>query len=59
MDDADIYRNAKLLIDQHGSDAIKHAKRRMDAMVVLGDTDGVRNWNRIMRAITQMHGARH
>ena len=59
MDDTDVNRNAKLLIDQFGSDAIKHAKRRLDTMVVLGDTDGVRSWNRIMRAIGQMQGARH
>ena len=57
MDNADIRRNAKLLIDQFGSDAIKHAKRRMDAMVVMGNTDGVRDWDRIMRTITQMQGA--
>ena len=56
MDDIDIHRNAKLLIDQCSSDAIKHAKRRLDAMVVLGDRDGARAWKRIMQVITQIQG---
>ncbi len=39
--DLDIYRSAKLLIDQHGDEAPIHAATQADAMLHKGDLDGV------------------
>ena len=38
--DLDIYRSAKLLIDQHGEDAARHAAVRADALLEAGDMEG-------------------
>ena len=54
MDEADINRNAKLLIDQFGSDAVRHAKRRAEAMALMGDSGGSRAWNWIAQVIAKM-----
>ena len=57
MDDIDIYRSAKLLMDQYGPDAMSQGKMRVDAMVLQGDMEGARIWKRIMRAIAELQGA--
>ena len=54
MDDKDIWRSAKLLIDQHGADAPVHAAMRADAMLDQGDLDGQAMWRRIVRAIEEL-----
>ncbi len=38
----DIYRSAKLVIDQHGEDAAKHAAKRADALLEAGDMEECR-----------------
>ncbi len=38
--DLDIYRSAKLLIDQHGEDAARHAAMRAGALLEGGDMEG-------------------
>ena len=52
IDDIDIYRAAKLLIDKHSDEAaiiaIKHATKMLDD----GDVDGYSVWKRIANAIT-------
>ncbi len=48
----DIYRSAKLLIDQHGEDAPIFAAQQVDACWERGDLDGKAVWMRVIRAIT-------
>ena len=45
IDDPDIFRAAKLLIDQHGEDAAIRAAQRADALLDEGDLDGCRAQN--------------
>ena len=46
--DIDIYRSAKVLVDQHGADAPIHAAQHADAKIDRGDLDGRAVWLRIM-----------
>lgn len=46
----DIWATAKMLVDQHGADALIHAAMRADEMLDRGDIDGQAVWIRIMRA---------
>ena len=52
--DIDIWRSARLLIDQHGDDAPIHAAMRADQMLDAGNLEGKRVWLRIKDAIEQM-----
>jgi hypothetical protein len=54
MDDRDIYRSAKALIDQHGNDATIHAAMRADELLDEGDLDGAATWRRGIQAIKKM-----
>jgi len=54
MDDIDIYRSAKLLIDQYGADAVVEAAMRADAMLERGDMEGAAVWKRVVRAIAEI-----
>jgi hypothetical protein len=47
--DLDIYRAAKLLIDQHGPDARLNAAGRADLLLEEGDTEGAAVWRAIIR----------
>lgn len=47
----DIYRSAKLLIDQHGEDAPIFAAMRVDGLAAAGDLEGSGVWRRVLRAI--------
>jgi hypothetical protein len=47
----DIYRSAKVLINQHGDNAAIHAAQRADQMLDKGDLDGRNVWVRIIEAI--------
>ncbi len=55
--DLDIYRSARLLVQQHGEDALFHAAMRADAMLDKGDLDGYAAWKRILRAVEELQGA--
>src|SRR5579859_3890589 len=46
--DPDIYRAAKLLIDQHGTDAGLRAAERADELLGAGDMIGATTWRRIL-----------
>lgn len=63
MEEIDIYRSAKLYIDQYGVDASVHAAMKADAMLERGDLDGFSVWMRIGREIEDMQanagGTRH
>jgi hypothetical protein len=52
--DPDIYRAAKVLIDQHGDDAPVQAAGRADELLDEGDVDGAAVWRQILRAIEDM-----
>ncbi len=52
--DLDIYRSAKLLVDQHGDDATIHAAMQADAMLEKGDLDGAAVWRRIVSAVNAL-----
>ncbi len=50
----DIYRTAKLLIDQHRDEAPIHTAMRADAMLDKGDLDGAAVWRRIVSAVNEL-----
>jgi len=52
--DLDIYRSAKLLIDQHGDEAAIHAAMRVDELMEVGDLDGRRVWLRVLKAVEDL-----
>jgi hypothetical protein len=59
IDDPDIFRAAKLLIDQHAENAAFRAAQRADALVGDGDVDGSAVCRRIAAAIEELrHGRR-
>ena len=52
MTDAiDIYRAAKLYIDEHGGQAALQAAMRSDELFDTGDMDGAATWRMIIKAI--------
>ena len=53
-DDLDIYRSAKLLVDQHGEDAPIFAAMQADKCLEAGDLDGKAVWMRVIRAIKEL-----
>ena len=50
----DVYRSAKLLIDQHGTEAPIEAAMRADELLAAGDLDGQRVWLRILAAVNEL-----
>jgi hypothetical protein len=58
IQDLDIYRAAKLLIDQHGQDAPIRAAERADELLEAGDIDGAGIWRTIMGAIEELQRGR-
>ena len=56
--DPDIWRAARLLIDQHGEDAALRAAQRADELLEAGDMDGVAVWRRITAAIEELRRGR-
>lgn len=58
ISDPDIYRAAKLLIDQHGEDAEVRASKRADELLEAGDMVGVATWKAILRAIAELRRGR-
>ena len=56
--DLDIYRSAKVLIDQRGEDAPIWAAQKADAMLERCNLDGERLWLRTLAAIETREGGR-
>ncbi|MCZ6841156.1 MAG: hypothetical protein O7G13_18000 [Alphaproteobacteria bacterium] len=54
MDEIDIYRSAKLFIDQHGDQATIQAAMQSDALLAAGNVDGAATWRKIIAAIEVM-----
>jgi hypothetical protein len=58
IDDPDIFRAAKLMIDQHGADAAIRAAQRADELLDDGDVDGAVVWRQILGAIEELQRGR-
>jgi hypothetical protein len=56
--DPDIFRAAKLLMDQHGDDAALRAAQRADDLLEEGDVDGNAVWRRILAAVEELRRGR-
>ncbi len=56
--DLDIYRSAKLLIDQHGEDVAIFATMRAIKRAKAGDPEGRAVWLRIVDAIAEFERTR-
>ena len=52
--DLDIYRSAKLLIDQRGKDAPVCAAMQADKCLEAGNLDGKATWMRVIGAIKEL-----
>ena len=49
-DDIDIYRTAKLYVDQHSDQAALQAAMQADTLLSVGDMEGSATWRRIAGA---------
>ena len=54
ISDLDIYRAAKLMVDQHGADAALHAAGRADKLLDEGNTESAAIWRAILAAIEDL-----
>ena len=54
ISELDVFRSAKLLVDQHGAEAPIEAALHFDAMLEKGDLDAQRVWSRILAAVTEL-----
>ena len=54
MDEIDVWRTAKILIDAHGMDALIHAAMRADHALEDGNLDGVNVWKRVAQAVEEL-----
>jgi hypothetical protein len=57
-EDPDIFRAAKLIIDQHGTEAANFAAGRADLLLEDGDLEGSAVWRRILAAIEELQRGR-
>jgi hypothetical protein len=58
VDDPDIFRAAKLMIDQHGEEAVLQGAQRADKLLEDGDLEGSVVWHRIAAAIEKLQRGR-
>jgi hypothetical protein len=58
IDDPDIFRAAKLVIDREGAEAASFAAGRADQLLEEGDLDGSAVWRRILAAIEELRRGR-
>ena len=52
--DTDVWQAAKLMIDQHGADAVMSADARVEDLRGEGDDAGAAVWRSIVHAIEQL-----
>lgn len=55
--DRDIYRSAKQLVDEHGTDAPIHAAMMADEFMERGNMEACAVWKRIIRACDELLAA--
>ena len=53
IDERDVWRTAKLLIEQHGDEAPFEAAMRADEMLDAGDLDGQAVWKVILKVLSR------
>ncbi len=58
ISEIDIWRSARLLVDQHGADAPIRAAQRADELLAAGDVEGRAAWLRILGAIKELMATR-
>jgi hypothetical protein len=58
IDDPDIFRAAKLMIEQHGDEASRRAARRANDLERTGGTAGCAIWRPIVAAIEELQRGR-
>lgn len=54
MDEIEVYRTAKRVIDQYGADASVHAAKQTNVMLELGNLRGASVWKRIAWAVSRL-----
>lgn len=54
MEEIDIWRTAKILIDAHGEGAALEAAQRADHAIEDGNPEAESAWKRILKAITEL-----
>ena len=54
MDEIDVWRSARLLINQHGERAELAAAGRVDDMIAHGNPTGEATWKRILAAVREL-----
>jgi hypothetical protein len=54
VEDIDIWRSAKILVDRHGADAPTVTERRASEIIAKGDVEGLAAWKRIGAAIKEL-----
>lgn len=54
MEDLDIFRSAKILVEQHGPRSIVEAAKRQVDLKSKGDMKGAAVWGRILLAINKL-----
>ncbi len=54
MNDLDLWRAARLLVDRYGDDAGIEAAKRADALAARGDVEGKAVWLRILEAVKEV-----
>jgi hypothetical protein len=57
IEDPDIYRAAKLIMDQQGEEAATFAAGRAELLLEEDDIDGALVWRRILAAIEELQPA--
>lgn len=57
MQDIDIYRVAKMMIDQYGDSALLEIVHKIDTLRANGDKDGIAAWHKIADAIHWMQNS--
>ena len=53
-DEVDIWRAAKLMVDQHGDEAPIQTAMRADELLERGDMEGAVVWRRILGAVDEL-----
>ncbi len=54
INERDVWRTAKLMIEQHGVEAPIEAALRADKMLDVGDLDGLAVWKSILKAVLEL-----
>jgi hypothetical protein len=58
IDDPDIIRAAKLMIDQHGDEASRRATRRANDLERGGDSSSCAIWRQVVAAVEELQRGR-